>query len=80
VAVFEVDGGDLADLDAGDVDRLALTRGDRLGGVNSAEIWSNSSPTKGSQAGSEAFCSVKIPSIITIPTKARTRIAIVSVR
>ena len=32
VAVFEADRGDLADLDAGDVDRLALARGDRLGG------------------------------------------------
>ena len=32
VAVFEVDRGDLADLDAGDVDRLALARGDRLRG------------------------------------------------
>ena len=30
VAVFEVDRGDLADLDAGDVDRLALARRDRL--------------------------------------------------
>ncbi len=32
VAVFEVDRGDLADLDAGDVDRLALPGRDRLGG------------------------------------------------
>ena len=32
VAVFERDRGDLADLDAGDVDRLALARGDRLRG------------------------------------------------
>ena len=32
VAVFEVDRGDLADLDAGDVDRLALARRDRLRG------------------------------------------------
>ncbi len=32
VAVFEVDRGDLADLDAGDVDRLALAGRDRLGG------------------------------------------------
>ena len=32
VAVFERDRGDLADLDAGDVDRLALARGNRLRG------------------------------------------------
>ncbi len=32
VPVFEVDRGDLADLDAGDVDRLALARRHRLGG------------------------------------------------
>ncbi len=32
VAVFEIDRGDLADLDAGDVDRLALAGGDRLCG------------------------------------------------
>ena len=32
-------------------------------------MWSNSSPTKGSHDGSEAFCWVKIPSIITMPTK-----------
>ena len=32
VAVFEVDRADLADLDPGDVDRLALTGGDRLRG------------------------------------------------
>ena len=32
VAVLELDVGDVADLDAGDVHRLALARGDRLGG------------------------------------------------
>ena len=48
--------------------------------ANSAEMCSNSSPTKGSQDGSEAFCWVKIPSIITMPARARTTIAIVSVR
>ena len=32
VPVLERDRGDLADLDAGDDDRLALARGDRLGG------------------------------------------------
>jgi hypothetical protein len=32
VAVDQFDRGDLADLDAGDVDRLSLPRGDRLGG------------------------------------------------
>ncbi len=47
---------------------------------NSAEICSNSSPTKGSQDGSDAFCWVKIPSIITSPANARTKIAIVSFR
>ena len=47
---------------------------------NSAEMCSNSSPTKGIHDGSEAFCSVKIPSIITMPARARTKIAIVSVR
>ena len=47
---------------------------------NSAEICSNSSPTNGSQAGSEAFCWVKIPSIIARPTMPRTKIAIVSLR
>ena len=36
VAVFERDRGDLADLDAGDVDRLALARRDRLGGFELA--------------------------------------------
>ena len=47
---------------------------------NSAVMWSNSSPTTGSQDGSEAFCWVKIPSIITMPAIARTMIAIVSLR
>jgi hypothetical protein len=32
VAIFEVYRGDLADLDAGDIDRLALAGRDRLGG------------------------------------------------
>ena len=48
--------------------------------ANSAVMWSNSSPTTGSQDGSEAFCWVKIPSIITMPAIARTTIAIVSLR
>ena len=47
---------------------------------NSAVMCSNSSPTKGSHDGSEAFCWVKMPSIITIPASARTMIAIVSLR
>ena len=33
LAVLELDAGDLADLDAGDVDRLALARRDGLGGA-----------------------------------------------
>ena len=48
--------------------------------ANSAVMWSNSSPTNGSHDGSEAFCWVKIPSIITMPAIARTMIAIVSLR
>ena len=40
--------------------------------------WTNSSPTSGTQDGSEAFCWVKIQSVITIPSAARTTIAIVS--
>jgi len=47
---------------------------------NSAVMCSNSSPTSGSQAGSDAFCWVKIPSVITTPAIARTKIAIVSLR
>ena len=41
-------------------------------------MWSNSSPTIGTQLGSDAFCWVKIQSVITTPTAARAMIAIVS--
>ena len=48
--------------------------------ANSAVMWSNSSPTSGSQAGSEAFCWVKIRASSRCPRSARTTIAIVSLR
>ncbi len=54
--VFEVDRADLADLDAGDVDRLALARGDRLRGgelgVELVEVLAEA----GDPVGSAAFC------------------------
>ena len=78
VAVFEVNRGDLADLDPGDVDRLTLARRDRLGGGELSGHVDELFADEGTQDGSEAFCSVKIQSVITTPTATRTAIAIVS--
>ena len=46
--------------------------------LKSAVRWAKSSPTSGAQEGSEAFCWVKIHSVITIAATVRTTIAIVS--
>jgi hypothetical protein len=76
VTVFEVDRGDFPDLDAGDVDRLSLARGDRLGarefGADLFEFFADER-----DPGRQGRF---LPSSITIPTTARRRIAIVSLR
>ena len=46
--------------------------------LKSAVSWTKSSPTKGAQEGSEAFCWVKIHSVITIASTVSTAIAIES--
>ena len=46
--------------------------------LKSAVSWTKSSPTSGAQEGSEAFCWVKIHSVITIAATVSTAIAIVS--
>ena len=55
VAVFEVDRGDLADLDAGDVDRLALARGDGLGGGELARHVGEFFADEGDPGGQRGF-------------------------
>ena len=45
---------------------------------NSPVMWTNSSPTNGAHDGSDAFCWVKMKSVIATPARARTMIAIVS--
>ena len=68
-AVLEIDGRDVADLDPGDVHRLALAGRERLAGAQLGLELELVEPTSGTQLGSSAACSERIRPTVRIASE-----------